>query len=137
MPITLQKGADTIVLPPDLLWEDEFAWSPVSQGTERSVTGALLVDVSTRQGGMPITLTGTERHAWLLRPEVQALRAWLALPEQVFTITINGQAFTVLFDHGTDEVSRAFVVAQLVDYRDPAPQDYYCSVTLRFITQTP
>lgn len=137
MAITLQKGADTIVLPPDLLWEDEFAWSPVAQNTERSVTGALLVDVSTRQGGMPITLTGTERHAWLLRPEVQALRAWLALPEQVFTLTINGQAFTVLFDHGTDEVSRAFVVAQLVDYSDPAPQDYYCSVTLRFITTTP
>lgn len=137
MAITLQKGADTIVLPPDLLWSDEFAWSPVSQNTERSVTGALLIDVSTRQGGMPITLTGTERHAWLLRPEVQALRAWLALPEQVFTLTINGQAFTVLFDHGTDEVSRAFVVAQLVDYSDPAPQDYYCSVTLRFITTTP
>ena len=137
MAITLQKGADTIVLPPDLVWSDEFAWSPVSQNTERSVTGALLVDVSTRQGGMPITLTGTERHAWLLRPEVQALRAWLALPEQVFTLTINGQAFTVLFDHGTDEVSRAFVVAQLVDYSDPAPQDYYCSVTLRFITTTP
>lgn len=137
MAITLQKGADTIVLPPDLLWSDEFAWSPVAQGTERSVTGALLVDVSTRQDGMPITLTGTERHAWLLRPEVQALRAWLALPEQVFTLTINGQAFAVLFDHGTDEVSRAFVVAQLVDYSDPAPQDYYCSVTLRFITKTP
>ncbi len=137
MAITLQKSADTIVLPPDLLWSDEFAWSLVSQGTERSVTGALLVDVSTRQGGMPITLTGTERHAWLLRPEVQALRTWLALPEQVFTLTINGQSFTVLFDHGTDEVSRAFVVAQLVDYSDPAPQDYYCSVTLRFITKTP
>ena len=137
MAITLQKGADTIVLPPDLVWSDEFAWSPVAQNTERSVTGALLVDVSTRQDGMPITLTGTERHAWLLRPEVQALRAWVALPGQVFTLTINGQAFTVLFDHGTDEVSRAFVVAQLVDYSDPAPQDYYCSVTLRFITTTP
>lgn len=137
MAITLQKGADTIVLPPDLLWSDEFAWSPVAQNTERSVTGALLVDVATRQDGMPITLTGTERHAWLLRPEVQALRAWVALAGQAFTLTINGQAFTVLFDHGTDEVSRAFVVAQLVDYSDPAPQDYYCSVTLRFITQTP
>lgn len=134
MAITLQKGADTIVLPPDLLWEDEFAWSPVAQGTERSVTGALLIDVSARQDGMPITLTGTERHAWLLRPEVQALRAWLALPGQVFTLTINGEAFTVLFDHGTDETSRAFVVAPVVDYSDPQDSHYYCSVTLRFIT---
>lgn len=137
MAITLQKGADTIVLPPDLLWSDEFAWSPVSQGTERSVTGALLIDVSTRQDGMPITLTGTERHAWMQRPEVQALRAWIALPEQVFTLTINGQAFAVLFDHGTDETSRAFVVSPLIDFCDPQDSHYYCSVTLRFITKTP
>lgn len=137
MSITLQKGVDAITLPPDLLWTDEFAWSPVAQGTERSVTGALLIDVSTRQDGRPITLTGTERHAWLLRPEVQALRAWVALPGQAFALTINGQAFIVLFDHGTDEASRAFQVAPVVDYSDPEPADYYCSVTLRFITTTP
>jgi hypothetical protein len=137
MPITLTRDLDVITLPPDLLWEDEFAWSPISQSTERSLTGALLIDVSARQGGMPITLTGTERHAWLLRTEVQALRAWVALPGQVFTLTINGQAFTVLFDHGTDETSRAFVVSPLIDFSDPQPQDYYCSVTLRFITKTP
>lgn len=134
MAITLQKGADTIVLPPDLLWSDEFAWSPVSQGTERSVTGAVLLDIATRQDGMPITLTGTERHAWMLRTEVQILRDWVALPGQSFTLTINGRPFTVLFDHGTDEVSKAFVVSPLVDYSDPQDYHQYCNVTLRFIT---
>lgn len=132
--ITLTRDLDVITLPPDLLWADEFAWSHVSQSTERSITGALLVDVSTRQDGMPITLTGTERHAWLQRTEVQALRAWLALPEQVFTLTINGQEFAVLFDHGTDEVSKAIEVAPLVDYSDPQAGHYYCSLTLRFLT---
>ena len=134
MAITLARGLEVITLPPDLLWEDEFAWSPVSQSTERSITGALLVDVGTRQDGRPITLTGTERHAWLQRTEVQALRVWLALPEQVFALTINGAVFDVLFDHGTDETSRAFVVAPLIDYSDPQGHHYYCSVTLRFIT---
>lgn len=137
MAITLEKDGTVIALPPDLLWEDEFAWSQVSQSTERSVTGALLVDVGTRLDGRPITLTGTERHAWMRRTEVQALRAWVALPEQVFTLTINGAVFTVLFDHGTEETSRAFVVAPLVDYSDPQGHHYYCSVTLRFITKTP
>ena len=66
--------------------------------------------------------------------EVQALRAWVALPGQVFTLSINGAAFDVLFDHGTDETSRAFVVAPLVDYSDPQGHHYYCSVTLRFLT---
>lgn len=134
MSITLARDLEVITLPPDLLWDDEFAWSHVSQSTERSITGALLVDVGTRQGGMPITLTGTERHAWQQRTEVQALRAWVALPGQVFTLSINGAAFDVLFDHGTDETSRAFVVAPLVDYSDPQGHHYYCSVTLRFIT---
>ena len=134
MSITLARGLEVIILPPDLLWEDEFAWSPVSQSTERSLTGALLVDVGTRQDGMPITLTGTERHAWMQRTEVQALRAWVALPGQVFTLSINGAAFDVLFDHGTEETSRAFVVAPLIDYSDPQGHHYYCSVTLRFIT---
>ena len=134
MAITLTRDLDVITLPPDLLWEDEFAWSPTSQGTERSITGALLVDVGPRQDGRLITLTGTERHAWMRRTEVQALRAWLALPEQVFTLSINGAVFTVLFDHGTDETSRAFVVSPLIDFSDPQPQDYYCSVTLRFLT---
>lgn len=134
MAITLARGLEVITLPPDLLWEDEFAWSPVSQSTERSITGALLVDVGTRQDGRPITLTGTERHAWLQRTEVQALRVWLALPEQVFALSINGAVFDVLFDHGTDETSRAFVVAPLIDYSDPQSHHYYCSVTLRFIT---
>lgn len=134
MAITLARDLEVITLPPDLLWDDEFAWSHVSQSTERSITGALLVDVGTRQGGRPITLTGTERHAWLQRTEVQALRVWLALPEQVFALSINGAVFDVLFDHGTDETSRAFAVAPLIDYSDPQGHHHYCSVTLRFIT---
>lgn len=137
MAFTLSKDGTVITLPPDLVWADEFAWSPVSQGTERSITGALLVDVLVRVGGRPITLTGTERHAWLLRPEVQALRAWLALPEQVFTLGIHGTTHQVLFDHGTEETSRALVVAPTVDFSDPADADYYCNLTLKFVTANP
>ena len=135
MAITLEKDGTVIDLSPDLLWSDEFSWSRVSQGTERSIDGALLIDVWARSSaGRPITLTGTERHAWMYRSEVKALRSWLALEGQVFTLTINGEPFTVLFDHGTDEVSRAFVVSPLVDYSDPQDYHLYCNVTLRFIT---
>ena len=34
---------DTITLPDDLLWINEFEWNPVKQTTERRLTGALLV----------------------------------------------------------------------------------------------
>lgn len=138
MAYTLAKDGVSMDLPPDLLWSDEFAWSSVSQGTERSITGALLVDVSERaNAGMPITLTGTDRHALMRRSEVKALRAWIALPDQKFALTINGEAFTVIFDHGTEEESRAFTCTPFVEYSDPQDDDYYCGVTLRFITTTP
>ena len=135
--MTTHHTLGSVAVPRGMVWVDEFAWLPVERAVTYSLTGALLVDVGTRQDGRPITLTGTERHAWMQRTEVQALRTWLALPGQVFTLTINGAVGTVLFDHGTEETSRAFVVAPLVDYSDPQGHHYYCSVTLRFITKTP
>lgn len=134
MAITLAKGLDTLELPPDLIWDDELRWSPVSQSKERSITGAWLVDVQARDGGRPITLVGRELAAWLLRFDALALRAWLALPLEVFTLTINGVAYSVMFDHGTDEASNAFEVTPVVEYCDPEDADYLCNLVLRFFT---
>lgn len=134
MSITLAKDAAVIHLPPDLLWTDEFSWSAVSQSTERSLTGAYLVDAQVRTAGRPITLQGQEDAAWLLRSEARALKAWVDVPLQVFTLTHNGASYSVMFDHGTDETSRAFAAAPVVDYSDPEDTDQYCSLTLRFFT---
>lgn len=134
MSITLEKDGTLISLPPDLLWADEFAWSAVSQSTERSLTGAYLVDAQTRTGGRPITLQGRENVAWLQRSDVQFLKTWADLPGQVFTLTHNGTPYSVLFNHGTDEASKALEIAPVVDFCDPVAGDYYCSLTLRFFT---
>ena len=134
MSITLEKDGVVIHLPPDLLWADEFAWSAVSQSTERSITGTYLVDIHVRTGGRPITLQGRENVAWLQRGEAQALKAWTDLPGQVFTLTHNGTSYDVLFDHGTDETSKALEIAPVVEFCDPVAGDYYCSLTLRFFT---
>ena len=134
MAITLANGADILDLPPDLLWADEFRWSPVAQGTERSITGALLLDLNPRTGGRTITLQGKEDSAWILRSGLTTLLAWAALPGQQFTLTHNGVSRTVIFDHGTEEESRAIAqVEPVVDFSDPEPSDYYCSLTLRFL----
>ena len=58
MAITLQNAGTTLALPPDLIWTDELLWSPVRQSTERSITGALIVDRAVRVGGRAITLQG-------------------------------------------------------------------------------
>ncbi len=33
---------DTMTLPDNLLWVNEFDWTPVAQSTDRSLTGSLL-----------------------------------------------------------------------------------------------
>ena len=44
---------DTIILPDDLLWINEFDWNPVEQSQERSLTGALIVQEQAKITGPP------------------------------------------------------------------------------------
>ena len=53
----LADGA-TLTLPDDLLWSDEYAWTPTVASTSYLITGALLIQWATRQAGRPITLVG-------------------------------------------------------------------------------
>lgn len=133
MTITLEKDGAVLALPPDLVWTDELTWSAVAQSTERSITGALLVDAMARNGGRPITLAGDVTSAWITRGDLLTLKTWAAIPGQRFTLTVRGAVFTVLFDHGTDEETRALAMSAVVEYSDPEATDYYCSLTLRFI----
>ena len=98
MSITLTHGGTTIDLSDRLAWTDEFAWSPVQQSTEYSTTGALLVDVATKQAGRPITLEGKETATWISRATCQALEAWAALPGAEFELVLRGVPRVVLFD---------------------------------------
>lgn len=134
MSCTLTYGATVLELPADLLWANEFRWSAVSQSVDRSITGALLVDVATRTGGRPITLAGKEDSAWIKRSGLATLEAWAALPGQEFTLNHNGVARTVIFDHGTAEESNAIKQVQpVVGFSDPDPSDDYCSLELCFL----
>ena len=72
MTITIAKDGVVLALPPDLVWADELTWSAVSQSTERSITGALLVDAMARSGGRPITLAGDGNSAWIVRSATAA-----------------------------------------------------------------
>lgn len=133
MSIYLFKDGNALELPQDLVWSDEFSWSPVSQASERALNGALVIDIAARKSGRPITLTGEGNSAWIQRSALQALHAWAAIPGQRFTLTFLGQSFTVIFDHGTEEETRAMAMEAVVRYSDPEGSDYYCSLTLRFL----
>ena len=130
MSITLVDGATTITLNPDLIWNDENDWHPVEQTTERSVTGALIVQVSTRIKGRPITLQPEdESSGWMLRSVVESLRNLAAVPGKVMTLTIRGIARQVMFRH---QDGAALEASPVVHYSDVDAGDYY-RVTLRFM----
>lgn len=133
MTITLTKDSTALELPEDLIWTDELTWSAVAQSKERGIWGTLIVDAMARNGGQPITLVGDGDSAWITRGVLLTLNAWARIPGQRFTLELLGQTFTVIFDHGTDEETRAMAMSAVVEYSDPEESDYYCSLTLRFI----
>lgn len=128
-PITLSDGTTSVTLPSSLEWVDEYAWQPVEQSTEYSITGALIVDQTERMAGRPITLSGTERRSTLLRETLDQLAIWAATPGEELTLTLRTVERAVIFNH-----PNAMEAAQLVPGApiDTAGGGRY-RVTLRFL----
>ena len=97
MAITL--GA--ITLPTTLVWEDEFTWSPVSQNTEYSLTGALIVQEATKLAGRPITFAGksdgNNHTGGISLTNLRLLPAALDVVGASWTLTLHdSRTFTVI-----------------------------------------
>ena len=133
MTITLTNSGTTLSLPPDLIWADELTWSAVAQSTERGIFGTLIIDAMARNGGRPITLQGDGDSAWIDRGTLRALGAWARTPGLRMALDVRGEAFSVVFDHGAEEETRAIAMSAVIDYSDKQDGDYYCSLVLRFI----
>lgn len=91
-------------LPDDLLWVDEYAWTPATSSVSYLLTGALLVQSGTRQSGRPITLIAAPDMAWVTRTTLNTLYDWAALPLSAdsgrFELQLrDGRTFTVAFRH--------------------------------------
>lgn len=127
---------DSIVLPPDMLWEDEYNWSQVRQTIRPSVTGAQLIQMNSLLAGRPITLVGRMEgdrgFALLKRSVVDQLRAKevssMGLP---MTLTLSdGRTFSVIFryDNGVS------VEATPMTHKDPPDPDDLYNTTIRLLT---
>jgi hypothetical protein len=127
MSITISDGTTTVTLSDDLYWSDEW-WSPVEQSIERSITGALIVQLGTQITGRPITLQGADDSAWAARSVVEQLRNWSTVAGQQLQLTLRGAARTVLFRHQ----DTAIEAEPIVPYGDVQAGDFY-RITLRFM----
>ena len=117
-----------MTLPADMIWVDEFNWSPVQRATEFSLAGALIVDIAERQAGRPITLQGADNAGWMHRSALLALYALAADPavaSRALTLA-DGRVFTVAFDDDPIEAE------PVIDYNINDAADWYV-VTLKLI----
>lgn len=127
MAITL----DALTLPPDLLWQDEFAWTRTSGSAQRTVSGRLVSMAAAAPGdsGRPITL-GND-HAWILRSDLKVLQEWAGFPGREMLLTLHdGASFLVLFRHWDAPIMET---APVVDYADPDDATLYRLQALKLV----
>ena len=121
---------DTLTLPDDFLWVNEFDWSPVAQSVDRSLTGALMVFESEKAFGRSIVL-GDGDNSWLTKIEVDAVFALSQILNKKMDLSLpDGRRFTVIFDR-TD--SAPLTVTPIFPTSQPDSTDYY-GVILRLLT---
>lgn len=125
----IKSGGEQIDLPDDLLWTDEFQWSPVVAVQSYTLTGALVIDQAVRRAGRPISLVGPADMAWVTRQTVRTLHAWAAEADTRAVLALrDGRQFTVAFRHA-DGAVEAEPVLGLPAWRDG---DWY-RLTLRLL----
>ena len=121
---------DTITLPDDLLWINEFEWNPVEQTTERSLTGALLVQEGQLLHGRPIVLSGSGEAGWVSRLTVKNLFALSKAANKTMTLTLpDSRQFSVIFDRSNGSPVEA---KQVLPFAYPGENDQYF-ITIRFL----
>jgi hypothetical protein len=126
---TLTVGGTTVTFSDDLIWADEFAWAPVEQSVERTITGALVVQTAARVAGRPITLAAEDDNSgWITRAALDQFKVWAAVPGQAMTLVYRGVSHSVIWRHQ----DTALDAAPVVFYSDVQSGDYY-RATLRFM----
>jgi hypothetical protein len=128
--ITLEDDDTTITLHDDLFWSDEHGWNMVEQTSDRTITGALVVQASAKVAGRPITLTPeNDSSAWMSREVLDQLRNFATVPGKELTLTLRGEPRAVIFRHH-DGI--ALDARPVVHFNDVEPGDWYL-VTLRLM----
>lgn len=126
----MSNSLDTITIP-DLHWIDEIGWTPVAQSDdERSLTGALMIDIGEKQAGRPITLVGGKNWGWMIYETLTQLMAFAAVAGKEMTLTIGTRTFNTMFRHSDGDPIEATPVIQ---QNPPEPEDNYRDVVIRLM----
>lgn len=122
---------DTLTLPDELLWRDEFEWSDVAAVEKRTIGGKLIIQEgrAVESTGRPITLGGDS--AWISRSDLATLKGWADELDKSMTLVLHdSREFTVKFRHSEKPVLQAESVA---GYADPEDADQYALTGLKLV----
>lgn len=128
----LQTSA-IVPLPNDLLWTDEYAWTPTASKMDVLITGAIVIQSAIKQAGRPITLSADADMGWVPRSTVETIREWagVAISDTTgrFELTLHdGRVLIVAFRHDDTPIDASPVLG--LPYRND--NDWY-NVTVRFL----
>lgn len=125
----LDDGVTPIVFTDQLVWRDEFSWSPVQQSQQYTIGGTLVIQEAKKLSGRPITLIGDDT-VWESREIVKKLHEASLIPFKEFTLTLHdGSEKTVMFDKTNTPIETQALFAG----QDEDDSNQYIINTLRFI----
>lgn len=121
-----------IVLPNELLWQDEFNWSKIASTSTFGTTGSLIIQQGERLEGRPITLGAEEAMDWVTRATLTALQTASKIGGRHFTLKLeypdDTREFNVIFAPVEDRIEASPVKG----FPEHAPDSWW-HVKLKFI----
>lgn len=95
--LTRKDNNDSLELPADMRWRDEFDWQALAQSSvQYSLGGSAIIQQGTMLAGRPVTLGG--EWIWLDRATLTTLAAWADVPELEMTLAHpDGRQLNVCF----------------------------------------
>lgn len=91
---------DSLVLPSELIWQDEMEWTTVRASTKRTVQGKNIIRENSvpSESGRPITLISD--YAWISRSDVLTLQSWESVIGKQMALQMHdGRLYVVRFRH--------------------------------------
>jgi len=112
---------DTMTLPEDLIWTNEFSETAVVHDHIYSLTGKLIVFEGIKAAGRPMLLSGTVDSAWLNRGLLKQLNQLQESNIQMTLTLHDSRSFDVIFDYQ----KKGITAKPIIDFNDPEDDDEY------------
>lgn len=126
MSITLES----VTLTTGLVWADRESYSPVAQTAQRTLGGVAVITSAQLSEGTPITLSSLQDQGWVLKTQLDAIKALADVAGGVYSLTIGSDTYQVMFRH---EDPPAVEFGPLIPRTIPLDDDWFIG-TIKLLT---